>query len=190
MEKYHDDDRIMHIAGSNGQRGWKRDKYSYYFSKCPFTWGWATWRRAWKKYDINMKVYPKIKEKDYLSDIYQNKYERMVVKSGFDIVFSKKLLVWDHQWVFNLVSNNGLAIIPNENLIRNIGVESGATHMTVLDKERSLPTKELKFSLKHPPFMIHDVKSDNRLFHWMFRQKIRNVVLRKTGLLRFFRFKN
>ena len=108
---------------------------------------------------------------------------------GFELVHYKNFPVWDHQWVYTVGINNGLAIIPNENLITNIGMESGASHMTQLDKERSLPTKELKFPLKHPPFIVHDKESDQRFFKWMLKQKIRNFFLRKTGLIRLFKFK-
>jgi hypothetical protein len=190
LEKYKDDERIMQIAGSNLQRGWKRDKYSYYFSKIPYIWGWATWRRAWKKYDPNTLIYPEILKKGYLKDIYPHFFERLPVKKGFDLVHFKKFKVWDHQWVFNVLANSGLVITPNENLIQNIGMESGATNMTSFDRERSLPTKELKFPLLHPPFMIHDVKADRRVLNWMLKQKIRNTLLRKTGLMALFSFKS
>ncbi len=189
LEKYRYDDRIMHIAGSNCQRGWKRDKdYSYYFSRVPYTWGWATWRRAWKTYDLNLKSYPELLRKKYINDLYPSFFERQVLKSNFNSIYYQGLKVWDVQWVFNLVVNNGLAIIPNENLIQNIGMVEGASDMTHLDKERSLPTEELKFPLNHPPFMICDLKSDNRLFKWSFKQKIRNTLLRRLGIMKFFKF--
>ncbi|MBR9706748.1 nucleotide-diphospho-sugar transferase [Candidatus Pacearchaeota archaeon] len=189
LEKYKHDDRIMQIAGSNCQRGWKRDNYSYYFSKSPYTWGWATWRRAWKTYSADMKGYKEFKDKGYLKDVYPNFLERMVLKSNFKHIING-FQVWDPQWVYNIIYNNGLVIIPNENLITNIGMSSNASNMTYLDKKRSLPTKELSFPLKHPPFMVADRESDDRLFAWSFKQKIINTFLRKTKLMHFFRFKN
>ena len=48
LDYYRDDERVMAIGGDNFQDGNKKTPYSYYFSKYPHVWGWATWRRAWK----------------------------------------------------------------------------------------------------------------------------------------------
>src|SRR5580700_9379844 len=57
LEKYKDDERVMHISGTNFQAGNKRFdcRESYYFSLVPQIWGFATWARAWKHYDVAMK---------------------------------------------------------------------------------------------------------------------------------------
>ncbi len=186
LKKYKDDERIMHISGNNFQRGKKRNDYSYYFSRYPHVWGWATWKKSWDKYDIKTKIYPEIKEKGYLNDIYENIFERIIMRKNLDAVHYKNYNTWDYQWDLAIAANNGLAIIPNENLVTNIGMVPDSTHMTTLNKEHSLPTKELSFPLKHPPFVIRDKKSDAEYFKWVFLQKIRNFILRKTGLIYFF----
>ena len=43
LEMYRVDDRIMTISGDNFQFGRRRWNYSYYFSRYPHIWGWATW---------------------------------------------------------------------------------------------------------------------------------------------------
>ena len=48
----------MHIGGTNFQFGKERTKYSYYFSRYTHLWGWASWRRAWKYYDVKLKQWP------------------------------------------------------------------------------------------------------------------------------------
>ncbi|MBT3397442.1 nucleotide-diphospho-sugar transferase [archaeon] len=191
LEKYHDDDRVMHIAGSNPHRGWKRDKdYSYYFSNYTLSWGWATWKRAWEKFDPDVKTYPEIKRKGYLKDIYPRISERVVVQKGFDAVCFKGFDVWDHQWLLTPAINSALSIIPNENLIQNMGTHSEGTHTTsTFDKELSLKTSELKFPLKHPPFMIRDDVSDRRYVRWMFMKRIRNQLIRTLRLSKFFQSK-
>ena len=191
LEKYRDDERVMHISGNNFQRGWKRDEYSYYFSRNPHIWGFATWRRAWKKYyDVDTKIYPEIVRKGYFSDIFDNAFEKRTLMSNLNSTHYNNFDTWDYQWVFAVAVNNGLAIIPNENLVRNIGMTSSAVHTSsILDEEFSLPTNELEFPLKRPPFIIHDKKSDRRYFWWLFVKKLRNLILRKTGLAVFFKRK-
>jgi hypothetical protein len=50
------------ISGNNFQFGRKRTAYSYYFSRYPHIWGWASWRRAWDNYDVDMKMWPEIRD--------------------------------------------------------------------------------------------------------------------------------
>ncbi len=189
LEKYRYDERIMHISGNNFQRGFKRDSYSYYFSKYCYIWGWATWRRAWEKYDVNIKIYPELKKLGYLKNLYPNIIERLNHKSSLDLCYYKNFNTWDFQWNFSVLANNGLSIVPNKNLVQNIGMISGATHMTSFDKERSLKAETMGFPLVHPNFMVQNEKLDKRYFRWTLFKKVRNFLLRKTGLIKIFRIK-
>ena len=49
LERYRYDDRISMIGGSNYQQENSRTSDSYFFTKYAHIWGWATWRRAWKR---------------------------------------------------------------------------------------------------------------------------------------------
>jgi len=60
LEKYREDERVMHISGSNFQPGYTRGPFSYYFSRFNPIWGWASWRRAWQHYDLNMKLWAEL----------------------------------------------------------------------------------------------------------------------------------
>jgi len=53
LEKYRKDDEVMHIAGCNSY-GEIPIKEDYFFSKYSLSWGWATWSRAWKKFDYHL----------------------------------------------------------------------------------------------------------------------------------------
>src|SRR5882672_10898679 len=75
LERYRDDERIMHVGGTNVQGGQSRTNYSYYFSKYNHGCAWATWRRAWKYYDYEMKTWPEFKESGLLEDICENEFE-------------------------------------------------------------------------------------------------------------------
>lgn len=189
LEKYRDDERIMHISGNNFLKGWKRDNYSYYFSKYPFSWGWATWRRAWKKYDVDVKLYPKIKNKEYIKDIFNSSIEISSAKSVLEAAYNG-WDTWDYQWFFALLVNEGLAIIPNKNLVRNIGFREDSTHTKEIDYHLSIGLDKMEFPLKHPPFIIRDRKSDEKYFQQYFWKRVRNFLLKKTGLVRFLRIKD
>ncbi|MBU3923542.1 MAG: nucleotide-diphospho-sugar transferase, partial [Nanoarchaeota archaeon] len=182
LERYKDDDRIMHIGGNNFQRGWRRERYSYYFSDYPFVWGWASWSRAWKKFDAEMKSYLILRRKGYFSDAFPYRPLRNYIFRLMNYSYYKDKSGWDNNWIFTIFTNNGLSIVPNENLVRNIGFMENSVRTKKIDSFLSIPRKELGFPLKHPPFMIKDRVSDKRYYRWLLKFKLKKYFLKKTGL--------
>ncbi len=180
LNKYADDERIMHVAGNNLQFGWRRNNDSYYYSYYGSIWGWATWRRAWKLYDVEMKMYPKFLKENRLYEIFGNDDEVQFRKNTFDQVFSKNLDTWDFQWTFARLANNGLSIVPNFNLIKNIGFGQEATHTTsTSDKRANLLLEKIDSPLMHPEFMVRDKVSDDRYFNNVINPKPKNLKTTK-----------
>jgi len=64
LKKYQNENQIMHIAGMTYvEKKPIPENYSYHFCKVGGIWGWATWKRAWRRYEIEMDSYPQaIKE--------------------------------------------------------------------------------------------------------------------------------
>lgn len=166
LGRYRDDSRVMQICGSNFLNGWKRNEYSYYFSNYGPIWGWASWRRAWKSYDVDMKLWPMLKEKRVLEDFCINQDEIKARLSIYDQVYSGEIDTWDYQWGFAKLVNSGLSITPNVNLISNIGFGAGATHTSsAADPFADLKTFEMSFPLTHPPHILRDHPSDLRFIN-------------------------
>lgn len=186
LARYRDDERIMHISGNNFLGNLRKYKYSYYFSKYPFSWGWASWRRAWKKYDVDMKLYPKIKIGDYLKNF--SFLEKLRVKSKLKATYKGLEDTWDYQWFFSLLINKGLAIVPKKNLVKNIGFREDSTHTKPIDSYLSVPTENMDFPLKHPSHVKWDKEADKKYFKRFFWKRAMNVFLRKTNLIKIFRF--
>ena len=162
LEKYRDDERIMMISGDNFQFGKRRTNCSYYFSKYFHIWGWATWRRAWKHYDIDMKSWPEIKDGGWLKDILRDKNAEKFWEKIFENMYRGKINTWDYQWVFSCWIQNGLAILPNDNLVTNIGFDGDATHTKGKNMQADIPVHSLEFPIKNPEFVIIDADADTR----------------------------
>ncbi|MFA5953747.1 MAG: hypothetical protein WC812_04095 [Candidatus Pacearchaeota archaeon] len=179
LKKYRNDEKIMQINGCNFQRGWKREKYSYYFSKYAHTYGWATWRRARRKYDSKMQFYLELKKKKYFSDIFPNKIERKYILHIMDDAYFKIPEAIDTRWVYSVLINDGLCITPNENLVQNIGFGKDATHTKKSDSFFSIPTNNLSFPLIHPQFIIRDRLSDERYAKWLFKNRVKKFIIKR-----------
>lgn len=160
LEKYKDDERVMMISGDNFQNGKKYGKASYYFSKYVHIWGWASWRRAWAMYDIDMKDYAVFKKENRMDDVFKDEQESSYWLERFDSVALRNLDTWDYQWVYTVMKNNALAIMPNVNLISNIGFGTAATHTTDLnDPNANIPTQSIK-KIEHPAFVLPNADAD------------------------------
>jgi len=168
LEKYRYDERIAMISGDNFQFGRKRTKYSYYFSRYTHIWGWASWRRAWDNYDVDMKIWPEIRDGGWLKDLLGARRIVWYWKYIFENVYKGKVDTWDYQWTFACWIQNALTILPNVNLVSNIGFGMEAVHTKVKDKFAEMDTEPMSFPILHPDYIIRDSKADffveNKMF--------------------------
>jgi len=182
LNKYKNDMRIWHISGNNFHFGWQRDKdYSYYFGGIYGSiWGWATWANRWEKYDVDMKSYNELNSKKYLENCYDASVAVRSRISEFESI-KKGLDTWDLQWVYCRWINNGLTIIPNVNLVKNLGFGEEATHtFNKNDKRANMEYFDIEFPLKHPNFIIRDAISEMKFYNDFIKpnpkQRIKKII--------------
>lgn len=161
LERYRDDERIMAISGDNFQFGNIQPEESYYFSRYPHIWGWATWSRAWKHYDVTMQDWPQLRNSDWLAKIFENPKAAKLWKTVFQSAYDGRIDTWDHQWTYACWRQNGLTVLPRVNLISNIGFDKDATHTRKRSPFGHLPVEPLRFPLRHPPQIIRNVSADD-----------------------------
>lgn len=121
---------VMHISGNNFQLS-SIDDADFYLSKIMHVWGWATWKRAWNMYNFKIKETFN-EENNFFDDESINNYWDKI----FEKVKKKQVDTWDYQWTYTVLSNSGFAIMPQYNLVKNIGFDNRATHTT--DKDHFL----------------------------------------------------
>jgi hypothetical protein len=165
LEKYREDKRIWSITGHNQQNNIKRGNGTYYFSKYPRSWGWATWKRSWVKYDRDIKDWPIIRSKGILKNQFTNNYEFKFWEKILDNIYHHNLPnTWDYQWTLYSFLNSGLTIVPNKNLIKNIGFDEDATHTfdgyTNTFPEIEQENKAGIFPTIHPDYFLPNKEAD------------------------------
>lgn len=165
LEHHRHNSQVMHIGGTNLQFGRKYGKASYYYSAIPHVWGWATWRRAWEKYDFNLS--------DLNFFLNNNQIEKYVGKGKthdfwFEIfckMNQKKIDTWDYQWQYAIWNNNGVSIIPQVNLIKNIGFGIDATHTTEAHIYANIDTFSIN-EITHPEKIVINLDADKAFFNF------------------------
>lgn len=133
LNYYASDERIMHISGNNFQDGNVRGNGSYYFSNYNHIWGWATWKRAWKAYNVDLSFLTETEIETLIEKQFDTKKERLFWNNIFKKVINKTIGTWDYQWTYAVWKNNGLSILPNKNMIANIGFNNNGTHTSGVD---------------------------------------------------------
>jgi hypothetical protein len=171
LHEYRDDERIMIISGLNRQGEWNSSEYNYFFSKLGGIWGWATWKRAWKHYDGEMKLLDSFIEKNYFEYELGQKLGRIRKKQMLKAPKSS----WAYPWGFARHINSGLACVPSKNLIRNIGFGADSTHTKGHSKDEKNKAYEMEFPIKNNSIVVADMKYDElflsgrNFFHNFFR---------------------
>jgi hypothetical protein len=181
LDKYRFDTRIRHISGANLQHGKIWGNAAYYFSNMTFIWGWATWRRVWNDYDKELTKYDQKEVKEHLINIFD---DPLIVDSWqhvFEEVKAGNIDTWDHQLGLVNFFNNSLSIIPNKNLVSNIGFGENAIH--TIDANSlfaNIPLAEIN-EITHPLYILPEKKADLFTIDYVFNIAERR---RKQNLLR------
>lgn len=167
LEKYRYDTRIMSVTGTNALDSWKRAQQSYHFSHYGSIWGWATWRRAWNYYDINMELWGNPETQSRIKDVLGDRQQFEVRKKRFDKKYRGEIdpQAWGPQWLFMQLLQSGLAVVPCVNLISNIGFGKDSTHTSSKnDRNADRPTSSLEFPLKEPIGVVADRLYDRKYY--------------------------
>lgn len=167
LERLRDDEHTMMIAGHNQVGRIERDT-SYVFSRATPIWGWATWRRAWGRYDAALERWD-VREIRRAIASRMSEEEFRLAAERFEAVRRRGYDTWDFGWELTVRSHDCLSAIPVVNLVENIGFGSGATHTTrPWRHERVARAGRLPRPLVHPRVVRPDEEHDRLLFECRF----------------------
>jgi hypothetical protein len=170
LEKFKNDERIWLISGRSHHAGYHAfQKYDYLFSYFGHTWGWATWKRCWNNFDIDMSDMPEFLNEGGFNNVFHSPVIGDYYNKKFSSMFNDKKLkthVWDYQWVYARLKNMGLCIVPSKNLIQNIGV-MGVHSKKIIEAHKIKKNED--YSFKKEPLFITPLR-DYEIMH--FRKNI------------------
>jgi len=159
LQKYADDPRVMAISGDNFQPSRHAGSNSYYFSKYPHCWGWATWKRAWQHFDLRMRGWPSFRDSGGLQTYCRTDRELNYWTAMFDLVYSGTLDTWDFPWTLACWQHSGMTALPEINLVSNIGFGEAGTHTTSQTPYANLPRFSIG-DLVHPHQVFRNEEAD------------------------------
>lgn len=172
LDRYEHDTRISMITGTNYDEVTPDIPYDYFFATTFSISGWASWRRVIDQWDEHytflddaynlQQLEELIKERKYQKDFVEFcRYHRKSGKAYYETIF--------HAAIF---FNSAMSIVPRVNMINNLGacgegVHLSGTNATMPRAYRrifEMGRHELDFPLRHPRYVIENVKYKDRMF--------------------------
>lgn len=165
LVRYQDDARVGHITGTAffDATSLRDIDSDYVFSHHITVWGWASWRRAWRDFDLDLAAWNSFPRERLLPSMYPWAPERTVRANDNARAQAGSANAWDYQWSFTNRSQSRLAVVPRRNQIVNIGFGDGATHTRFRAWYTPRRSSPLPDSLRHPPFVVADHRYDRTL---------------------------
>ena len=193
LDRYKNDKRVWQISGHNTMGiNPQKNGWSYSFTAIEACWGWATWKNRWENfaYDISHENKSVLKKNPY----FKKKYRRDYWFPLFNGMSSEVRDIWDYQWTYRILLNNGFCAIPSFNLIENVGFGEDSTHFTIgcnkdfrvksYEIEQVLHPSKIKYDWKLIKFTdkkVFGLSSDDQFFLYM--KSILKAVLEELHLL-------
>jgi hypothetical protein len=169
LARYGDNDQVWVVNGNSYQPLAPRGDGSYYFSKYPDCWGWATWQRAWRRYQFDLPFLKDWRESSRWRDRFPTERERSYWGETFLSLQRGELNSWAFRWTACVLYGGGLAATPNANLVKNIGFDTDGTNT----KGSVGPAYEFTplGRIVHPSIVKADMQADETFFRlWFDRQ--------------------
>lgn len=161
LDRYEDDSRIGMITGSR-QLPTRTSDASYGFSRYAFIWGWASWRRTWERFDVKIENWPTYRDAGVLESEIPYPATREFFRKRLQKVYAgEERSVWDYQFNLMMWANHMLCVVPETNLIENLGqFHPDATHAQCEATSSVNALRSIEFPLQHPRFVIPDPEAD------------------------------
>lgn len=148
LNRYADEERVMQISGYMypGEFGGPGDTLFLPMISC---WGWATWKRAWDRYDPTMAGYEVLRGDRVLRKRFDlggaYDYFGMLKRQAAGEIDS-----WGIRWHLSVFMHNGLVLYPAKSMVRNIGVDGSGTHSGSAALQRKLSAEPEPAPIRFP----------------------------------------
>lgn len=164
LEHYRNDLRVFTVGGHNSLDTMAKISDSYFFTKLPMIWGWATWRNRWQLNLETLKNFEQITKNPLVHSITKDIAVNKVILDNAKLTYTDKADAWDYIWTFTSYLNNALSIVPSKNLIENIGFGPDSTHTSAPHNAKKTKTYILESIIKHPNIMLPEFSHDNYVY--------------------------
>jgi hypothetical protein len=126
LDRYQSEPSVLQISGY-GYPAHDGSTAQSFFLPMVSCWGWATWSRAWAKFDPEMSALsqldldPVVRRQFNIDNAYD--YYGMACQQR-----QGKIDSWGIRWQLSLFARAGLVLYPRDSLVYNSGIDASGTH--------------------------------------------------------------
>lgn len=126
LDRFRDEPRIEHISGFNvvPPRVLGANAPANRLTLYPQSIAWATWDRAWSKFDGSLDWALGVSVAD-LTRLTGSRFAALRWKQNFADAASDRISTWAYRWISSMWSRGSLTLSPNHNLVRYAGYDEG-----------------------------------------------------------------
>jgi hypothetical protein len=171
--------KIAHINGYNlvPKEYLSYPDHASRLSIYPESYAWATWDRAWQKYDDNLTWAQNVSV-NTIKTICGTTVGALRWKQNFDDAASERIDTWAYRWLASLWEREWLMVSPNRNIAKYEG-NSGGTHTLRQVRYGEQPIRMLTqidrdnySQIKSP-----DLMADKWLGKNVFREELKELII-------------
>ena len=185
LYEFANEDKIGHISGYNPvpKKFLTNPQFRSRASLFPESYAWATWDRAWSKYEDEL-TWANESSLGELKELLGSWQAAVVWKMNFSDADSGAISTWAYRWIASLWKNKLLSISPNVNLMDYRGQTEG-THTKGSRSWSELETDEIMMleSAAIPLVKVIDELADTWIARNIFRSTNLGVARRAAESL-------
>ena len=126
LDAYAEDDRVWSVSGYISDVPSLRDHPRALILPLAHSWGWATWERAWRNFDLDARPRDE--------NLRAAAFRRTIDMNGFYPFrftlansIEGQIDSWYVHWLYTIVANGGRSVFPPRRVVDNFGISAG-TH--------------------------------------------------------------
>lgn len=173
LERYGDDPPVMQISGHMFPVELKIEEDALFL---PFvtSWGWATWDRAWRKFDPTAKGHAQLKADPQLRRAFDmdGAYDYF---SMLEAQLEGRIDSWAIRWNLSVFMNGGMVLYPRKSLVENRGFDGSGVHCRGDSPDRPVDDRFLPAAF---PAVAIDPAARNEVFGYFRAQRSLHARLR------------
>ena len=130
LQHYVDDPSVFQISAYQWWNPLFRNRRHAVFGRQAVSWGWATWKRAWDKFDPAVTGWESLQQDKALRRAFDmdGSYP---LSEMLMLQINGKIDSWAIRWAWTVFREGGLVLYPPRSLVSNIGFDETGTHTSI-----------------------------------------------------------
>lgn len=155
LERYANNEKVMHISAYMLPIE-RNNLPETFFFRAAFSWGWATWARAWDNFEPDVDKLMQQFDQDKISQ-FSIEHSMNFWKQVLDFKAGRNNS-WAIRWYASVFLKGGLTLNPLHSLVHNIGHDGSGTHSNIES------TYQVQIAQKRVEYFPEVIKEDEKAY--------------------------